>query len=128
MRPVGGMNDGPRRAPVAIRAIARLGGEVSAREGYWVWLGGPVPPGSAAITLWTLVVVRAGHGSDSTLMAHEAAHVHQWQSLGPWRFGREYLGAYFSARRLGYGHVAAYRLIPLEEEAEMAAREATEGP
>ena len=36
-------------------------------------------------------------------------------------FVRQYLGAYLRWRRQGFGHQAAYRLIPLEVEAELAA-------
>jgi hypothetical protein len=56
------------------------------------------------------------------LLAHEAEHVRQWHRLGPYRFLRQYLGAYVTGRWKGFGHTAAYRLIPLEMEAEEAAQ------
>ena len=101
------------------RALARAG--IRRTGDHWVWVGGPVPPGADAITMWSLVSVRRAVAGDARLLAHEAAHVRQWRSLGVRGFLRAYLGAYLAARRLGYGHVAAYRLIPLEIDAERAA-------
>ena len=91
------------------------------RGDHWVWIGGPVPPGSDAITIWSLISVRKAAAGSAWLLRHEEEHVRQWRELGYVRFLREYLGAYFSWRREGFGHVAAYRLIPLEVEAEAAA-------
>jgi len=88
---------------------------------HWVWVGGPVPPGADAITIWSLISVRRHAAGSARLLRHEEEHVRQWRSLGPLGFLRRYLGAYFSARWRGYGHTAAYRLIPLEIEAEEAA-------
>ena len=56
------------------------------------------------------------------LIRHEQEHVRQWHELGPARFLRQYLGSYLAARWRGYGHKAAYRLIPLEIEAYEAER------
>ncbi|HUP70289.1 MAG TPA: DUF4157 domain-containing protein [Acidimicrobiales bacterium] len=81
-------------------------------------MGGPIPPGSAAITLGRLVIVRRASVDDERLMRHELVHVRQWRELGVIRFIREYLGAYFRGRWNGYGHQEAYRRIPLEVEAE----------
>ena len=89
---------------------------------HWLLVGGPVPPGSDAITIWSVVSVRAGAADDPRLLRHEEEHVRQWRRLGVVGFLRAYLGSYLSWRRLGYGHLAAYRLIPLEIEAEEAAR------
>lgn len=88
---------------------------------HWLLVGGPVPPGSAAITLGPVVSVRRRHAADARLLRHEAEHVRQWRALGALGFTRQYLGAYLRWRRVGFGHQAAYRLIPLEVEAEAAA-------
>jgi hypothetical protein len=90
-------------------------------EDHWLLVGGPVPPGSAAITLGSVVSVRRRYADDARLLAHEAEHVRQWRELGKVRFLRQYLGAYVGWRRAGFGHQAAYRLIPLEVAAEEAA-------
>jgi hypothetical protein len=88
---------------------------------HWLLVGGPVPPGSAAITLGSVVSVRGRYAGDARLLRHEAEHVRQWRELGVAEFLRQYLGAYYRWRRQGFGHQAAYRLIPLEVEAEAAA-------
>ncbi|HVL07027.1 MAG TPA: hypothetical protein VM388_13640 [Acidimicrobiales bacterium] len=88
---------------------------------HWLLIGGPVPPGSAAITIGSVVSVRRRHAGDARLLRHEAEHVRQWRELGLVDFLRQYLGAYFRWRRHGFGHQAAYRLIPLEVQAEAAA-------
>jgi len=90
-------------------------------EDHWLLVGGPVPPGSAAITLGPVVSVRRRHATDAVLLRHEAEHVRQWRELGVVGFLRQYLGSYLRWRRQGFGHQAAYRLIPLEVEAEAAA-------
>ena len=85
-------------------------------------MGGPVPRGSAAITLGSLVIVRRAYAGDAQLLRHERVHVRQWRELGYLGFLRRYLGAYAAGRLRGYGHLAAYRRIPLEIEAEWVAR------
>jgi hypothetical protein len=85
-------------------------------------VGGPVPPGSDAITLPGLIIVRRRAAADPLLLAHERAHLRQWRRLGWPRFLRRYLGSYLRWRLRGYGHGAAYRRIPLEIEAEWEAR------
>ena len=92
---------------------------------HWLLIGGPVPPGSAAITIGSVVSVRRRYAGDARLLRHEAEHVRQWRELGFVEFLRQYLGAYFRWRRHGFGHQAAYRLIPLEVEAEAAAERFT---
>jgi hypothetical protein len=87
-----------------------------------IWVGGPVPPGSDAITLPGVIIVRRRAASDALLLAHEHVHVRQWRRLGWIGFLRRYLGAYLRWRLRGYGHWAAYRRIPLEIEAEWEAR------
>ena len=97
------------------------------REGdHWVWVGGPVPPGSDAITIWRVISVRKASADDAHLMRHEQEHLRQWRELGILRFLEQYLGAYLRWRVRGYGHRAAYCLIPLEVEAEQAAVDADE--
>lgn len=91
---------------------------------HWVWVGGPVPPGAAAITVGPVISVRRRAAQDDRLMRHELVHVRQWRELGPVGFLRSYLGAYLRWRLAGYGHWAAYRRIPLEVEAEWVARTA----
>jgi len=88
---------------------------------HWLLVGGPVPPGSAAITIGSVVSVRRRYAEDERLLCHEAEHVRQWRELGKLTFLHQYLGAYVRWRRQGFGHQAAYRLIPLEVEAEAAA-------
>lgn len=95
-------------------------------EDHWVLVGGPVPPGSDAITIVRVISVRAAAAGDEHLMNHERAHVRQWRELGTVGFLRQYLGSYFAARRAGYAHRQAYLRIPLEVEAEAAADEADE--
>ena len=90
--------------------------------GHWRWVGGPVPPGAAAITIGRLVCVRTRSAGNERLLRHELAHVEQWRRLGPVRFLRRYLGAYLGWRLRGHGHWDAYRRIPLEVEAEWQAR------
>ncbi len=92
------------------------------RVDHWIWIGGPVPPGSDAITLGPLICVRRTAADSPGLLRHEEEHVRQWRELGVAGFLRIYLGSYFSSRWRGFGHKAAYRLIPLEVEAEEAAR------
>ncbi|MDP9402906.1 MAG: DUF4157 domain-containing protein, partial [Actinomycetota bacterium] len=88
------------------------------RGDVWVWVGGPVPPGSAAITLGRLVIVRRSAAGDERLMRHELVHVRQWRELGVVGFLVRYLGAYFRGRCEGHGHWDAYRRIPLEVQAD----------
>ncbi len=92
------------------------------RGDHWVWVGGPVPPGSDAITVWSVISIRRSAADSVRLLRHEEEHVRQWHALGPIGFLRRYLGAYVSGRVHGFGHRAAYRMIPLEIEAEDAAR------
>jgi hypothetical protein len=96
-------------------------GSLERRDGYWLWREGPVPPGAAGITLGPLVCVRSAAPSEH-LLRHEEGHVHQWRQLGVARFLTRYLAAYLRERLAGRPHWAAYRRIPLEIEAEWAAR------
>lgn len=92
------------------------------RGDHWLWIGGPVPPGSDAITIGSVISVRRPHAGNARLLRHEQEHVRQWRDLGLIRFLRLYLGSYAAWRWHGFGHRAAYRMIPLEVEAEEAAR------
>jgi len=89
---------------------------------HWLWIGGLVPPGADAITIGSLVSVRTAAAADDHLLRHELEHVRQWRRLGPAGFLFRYLGAYVRGRLRGYDHWGAYRRIPLEVEAEWAAR------
>jgi hypothetical protein len=94
-------------------------------DDHWLWIGGPVPRGSAAITLGALIVVRSEAAVSehfAELLRHERTHVAQWQELGMVRFLSQYLGAYLKFRFRGYGHDGAYRRIPLEVAAVVIAR------
>lgn len=87
-----------------------------------MWLGGPVPPGAAAITIGRVVSIRRRFAGDELLMRHELVHVRQWRELGLVGFGVRYIGSYLLWRLRGYGHWGAYRRIPLEVAAEWEAR------
>lgn len=94
---------------------------------HWVLVGGPVPPGSDAITIWRVISVRAAVADDAHLMRHEQEHLRQWRDLGIARFGWQYLGSYLRGRRKGLAHREAYLAIPLEVEAREAADRDTGG-
>ena len=89
---------------------------------HWRWVGGPVPPGSAAITIGPVVIIRRRAAGNERLLGHELVHVEQWRRLGVVGFLRRYLGAYLLWRLRGHGHWAAYRRIPLEIEADWRSR------
>ena len=92
------------------------------RDGYRLWVGGPVPKGADGITLGSLVIVRAGHEDSAHLLRHELVHVRQWRRHGVLGFTARYLGSYVKWRVLRKGHRGAYLRIPLEIEAEWVAR------
>jgi hypothetical protein len=89
---------------------------------HWRFVGGPVPPGYAAITIGPVVSVRRDRAQDEALLAHELVHVRQWRDHGAVGFVGRYLGAYLRWRLRGYPHAGAYRRIPLEVEASWRAR------
>lgn len=95
---------------------------VERRDDHLLWVGGPVPPGFAGITLGPLVIIRREAAGDTALLRHELVHVEQWRRLGAVGFVRRYLGSYLLWRLRGKGHVGAYRRIPLEIEAEWRSR------
>ncbi len=82
-----------------------------------------MPPGADAVTIGPVISVRRAAAGDEHLLRHELEHVRQWRRLGAVGFLARYLGAYLAWRLRGYGHWAAYRRIPLEVEAEWAARQ-----
>lgn len=90
--------------------------------GHWRWVGGPVPPGSDAVTLGSLVVIRRRAAGSARLLRHELVHVEQWRRFGFFGFVRRYLGAYVVWRLRWHSHRSAYRRIPLEVEAEWRSR------
>ena len=100
----------------------------SATNGHWLWVGGPVPPGSVGITLGRLVIVRRSAtrvAGFNELLAHERVHVRQFAELGWSRFLLRYLNSYVLFRLRGYGHHQSYVRIPLEIEARVDARTET---
>lgn len=97
-------------------------GQIERGDGYRLWVGGPVPPGAAAWTLGSLVIVRRRHAGSRHLLAHERQHVLQWRAQGVGSFLATYLSAYARWRARGYGHGGAYRRIPQEVSAEWRAR------
>jgi hypothetical protein len=92
---------------------------------HWVWVGGPVPPGAAAITIGRVISVRRRSAGNERLLRHEHVHVEQWRRYGVFGFLRRYLGAYVRWRLRAHPHWDAYRRLPLEIEAEWRARTAT---
>ena len=94
---------------------------IERRDGYRLWVGGPVPSGAAGITLGSLVIVRTGAESPY-LLRHELVHVRQWKRFGVIGFGVRYLGSYALWRVRRKGHHGAYLRIPLEIEADWVAR------
>jgi hypothetical protein len=91
-------------------------------RGWWLLVGGPVPPGADAITIGRVVSVRREHAGSARLVRHEVEHVRQWRELGVVGFLWRYVGAYLRWRVRGYPHRSAYLRIPLEIEADWAAR------
>lgn len=92
-------------------------------DGYWLLIGGPVPPGSAAITVGRLISVRERSADSPSLLRHELVHVSQWCRQGVIRFVMTYLGAYVRLRLQLFPHRAAYRRIPQEIEATWLSRQ-----
>jgi len=86
------------------------------RDGFWLWRGGPVPRGSAGITLGNLIIVRS-QAPPARLIRHELVHVAQFRRLGVLRFLTGYVLQYLRWRVLGYPHRGAYRRISHEIEA-----------
>ena len=95
---------------------------IEQRDGYRLWIGGPLPAGADGLTLGSLVIVRAGREHSPYLLRHEAVHVRQWRRHGVVGFGTRYVGAYVLWRVRRKGHRGAYLRIPLEIEADWVAR------
>ena len=94
------------------------------RDGYWLWVGGPVPKGASGITIGKVVSVRAGRERSERLLRHELEHVAQYRRHGIPGFLVRYSLHYLGWRLRGYGHRSAYRRIPFEAAAEWHARRA----
>jgi hypothetical protein len=90
---------------------------------HWRWVGGPVPPGAAAITIGPVISLRRAAAANPRLLRHELVHVEQWRRLGVAGFLAAYLGAYLHWRLRHHGHWDAYRRIPLEIEADWNSRQ-----
>jgi hypothetical protein len=95
---------------------------VERKDGFRLWVGGPVPSGFDAITLGPLVCVREGVETSEYLLRHEAVHVRQWRRHGPLGFPVRYAGSYVLWRLRRKGHQGAYLRIPFEVEADWVAR------
>lgn len=80
-----------------------------------------LPPQADAMTLGNTIYVRPGHQDSDRLIAHELVHVRQWAELGRVGFLARYLSSYFRNLARLRNHMAAYRSIPLEEEARAGA-------
>ena len=89
---------------------------IERREGYRLWVGGPVPKHADGITLGSLVIVREGSEHSRYLLRHEQVHVRQWRRYGVIGFGVRYLGSYAMWRLRRKNHHGAYLRIPLEIE------------
>lgn len=66
-----------------------------------------------------------GLDSLGPLVVHELTHLDQWRRLGARGWAVEYIGSYRRGRKAGLDRQAAYRAIPLEEEARELARRYT---
>lgn len=95
---------------------------IERRDGYRLWIGGPVPKGSDGLTIGSMIMVRDGHENSAHLLRHERVHVRQWRRYGMIGFSLRYLSAYAVWRFRLKGHLGAYHRIPLEIEAEWVAR------
>jgi hypothetical protein len=94
---------------------------IEERDGYRLWVGGPVPKGADGITLGSLVIVREGKDTPY-LLRHELVHVRQWRRYGVVGFSVRYAAHYLLWRMRGKDHLGAYRRIPMEIEADWVAR------
>jgi hypothetical protein len=95
---------------------------IERRNGYRLWVGGPVPKGAGGITLGSLVIIRKGREQSPRLLRHEQVHVRQWRRYGVIGFSVRYAASYAKWRVLRKGHRGAYLRIPMEVEAEWIAR------
>src|SRR4051812_19224256 len=77
------------------------------RDGYVLWVGGPVPRGSRAITIGRVISVRRGDERSPYLIRHELVHVRQWRRYGYVGFLARYTFSYLRGRTRGYPHRAA---------------------
>jgi hypothetical protein len=94
---------------------------IESRDGYRLWVGGPVPKGSDGITIGSLVIVRDDKVTPY-LLRHEMVHVRQWRRYGAVGFTGRYISSYVTWRLRRKGHRGAYLRIPMEIEADWVAR------
>lgn len=92
------------------------------RDGFFLWIGGPVPRGADGITVGRVVMVRNGRETSGYLLRHEQVHVRQWRRHGTVGFLARYLGSYARLRFRRFAHHNAYLRIPFEIEADWVAR------
>ena len=81
-------------------------------------------PGATATTFGKTVFVRRGVAMSPRLRRHEYEHVLQYHRQGRVPFLVRYVAAYVRWRLRRHGHLAAYRRIPFEIQAEWRARRA----
>jgi hypothetical protein len=101
---------------------------IERHDGYWLWVGGPVAPGMAAITIGSVVLMRRRSVGNARLLRHELVHVRQYRDLGVPGFLVRYLWSYGRWRLRRHPHWSAYRRIPFEAEAEWVARRSSSPP
>ncbi len=92
------------------------------RGSHVILIGGPVPRGSDAITIWRVISVREEAAGSEYLLRHELVHIRQWRRYGIPGFLVRYLTPYVRWRAAGKGHRGAYLRIPFEVEADWVAR------
>jgi hypothetical protein len=92
------------------------------RGSHVILIGGPVPPGADAITIWRVISMRASVADSDYLLRHELVHIRQWRRYGILGFLGRYLGPYAFWRAARKGHQGAYLRIPFEVEADWVAR------
>jgi hypothetical protein len=92
------------------------------RGSHVLLIGGPVPPGADAITIWRVISIRQSAAGSEYLLRHELVHIRQWKRYGIVGFLVRYLGPYAFWRLARKGHRGAYLRIPFEIEADWVAR------
>src|SRR2546429_805618 len=99
VRPIGARSSPPSCSEVPY---------IERRGDHWRVIGGPVPPGSASITLRPLVSVRERWAGDEQLALHEAAHLRQGGLLRVVRFPRRDGRSHLGPRLIGCPPTAAW--------------------
>ena len=93
---------------------------IERRPGAVVVVGGPVPPGADAITIGSVISVRAGHERSPYLMRHEAVHVRQWHRFGLVGFAARYLGLVREVAALPEGPLGRLPAHPVRDRGRLA--------